>query len=291
MAEAEWIASDEPEVDWSEPSAGGPDRSGPGGGEAAARPAVIARHVDVTYQVYGTKKHGTATGQGESAGLRRLLRRSAQIGAVRYVEAVKDVSFVVYEGESIGIVGHNGSGKSTLLRTLAGLLPPTEGKVWIKGQPSLLGVNAVLLPQLSGERNVYIGCQALGLSTREIKERYENIVELAGIGEAIDRPMSTYSSGQGARLRFAISTAARPDVLMIDEALATGDADFQRKSMAKIKEILAGASTIFLVSHSDQTVKKLCHRALWLDHGRLVMDGPAAEVVDAYASGNVPPPL
>ncbi|HSN43354.1 MAG TPA: ATP-binding cassette domain-containing protein, partial [Propionibacteriaceae bacterium] len=162
---------------------------------------------------------------------------------------------------------------------------------WIKGQPSLLGVNAVLLPQLSGERNVSIGAQALGLTPAEVRERYDEIVELADIGEAIDRPMSTYSSGQGARLRFAISTASRPDVLMIDEALATGDAAFQRKSMGKLHEILEDASTVFLVSHSASSITDFCTRALWLDHGRLVMDGPAADVMKAYASGKVPPPL
>lgn len=255
------------------------------------RPAVVAWHVDVTYKVFGTRKRGTATGQGENLWLKRLLKPDRQIGHVRYVKAVQDVSFIAREGESIGIVGHNGSGKSTLLRALCGLVPPTQGHVWIKGQPSLLGVNAVLLNQLSGERNVYIGGQALGLSKAEVRGRFDDIVELADIGEAIERPMSTYSSGQGARLRFAISTASRPDVLMIDEALATGDAAFQKKSMAKLHEILEGASTVFLVSHSASSITDFCERALWLDHGRLVMDGPAGEVMKEYGSGKVPPPL
>lgn len=251
-------------------------------------PAVVAWHVDVTYQVLGSKRRGTASGQGENLGVKRILQRERQIGGVRYVPAVKDVSFIARQGESIGIVGHNGSGKSTLLRSLAGLLPPTNGQVWIHGQPSLLGVNAVLLNQLTGERNVYIGGQALGLSVAEVREKYDDIVGLADIGEAIDRPMGTYSSGQGARLRFAISTAARPDVLMIDEALATGDAAFQKKSTEKLHEILQEASTVFLVSHSVGTVVQMCTRALWIDHGRLVMDGPAADVVKAYESGNLP---
>lgn len=251
-------------------------------------PAVIAWHVDVTYQVLGSKKRGVATGQGENLGLKRLTQRERQIGWVRYVPAVKDVSFVARQGESIGIIGHNGSGKSTLLRSLAGLLPPTNGRVWIKGQPSLLGVNAVLLNQLTGERNVYIGGQALGMTPAEVRENYDSIVELADIGEAIDRPMGTYSSGQGARLRFAISTASRPDVLMIDEALATGDSAFQKKSMAKLHEILEEASTVFLVSHSAVTVTDMCSRALWLDHGRLVMDGPSEDVVAAYEARKLP---
>lgn len=254
-------------------------------------PAVVAHQVDVTYKVFGTRKRGAATGQGENLTIKKLLKPDRQIGHVRYVKAVQNVSFIAHQGESVGIVGHNGSGKSTLLRALCGLVPPTNGHVWIKGQPSLLGVNAVLLPQLSGERNVYIGGQALGLTPAQVRERYDDIVQLADIGEAIERPMSTYSSGQGARLRFAISTASRPDVLMIDEALATGDAAFQRKSMAKLHEILEGASTVFLVSHSAQSITDFCERALWLNHGQLVMDGPAGEVMREYASGKVPPPL
>ncbi len=255
---------------------------------AEADPAVIAWHVNVTYQVYGSKRRGAATGQSENLALKRLLRRDRQIGSVRYVEAVKDVSFTAHRGESIGIIGKNGSGKSTLLRALAGLLPPTTGHVWLQGQASLLGVNAVLLNELSGERNVYIGGQALGLTSAQIRDKYDDIVALADIGEAIDRPMSTYSSGQGARLRFAISTAARPDILMIDEALATGDAAFKEKSLAKIREILGEASTVFLVSHSNSTIRDMCSRALWLDEGRLVMDGPAEDVVSQYSQGKVP---
>ncbi len=255
-----------------------------------AAPAVLAWHVNVTYQVYGTRKRGNATGQGDMLRLRRLTQRDRQIGQVHYVKAVRDISFAARQGEAIGIIGPNGSGKSTLLRALAGLLPPTSGRVWTKGQASLLGVNAVLLNQLSGERNVLIGGQALGLSVAEIRERYEEITALADIGEAIDRPMSTYSSGQGARLRFAISTAARPDILMIDEALATGDADFRKRSLAKLHEILAEASTVFLVSHSNETILEMCDRVLWIDHGYLVMDGPADEVVREYAKGGTAPP-
>lgn len=253
-----------------------------------ADPAVVAWHVDVIYEVYGSKRRGTAAGQGERSGLRKLFKPDKQLGGIRHVHAVKDVSFVAHQGESIGIIGHNGSGKSTLLRALAGLIPPTNGQIWLQGNPSLLGVNAVLLNQLSGERNIQIGGQALGLTPAQVDAAYDDIVELADIGEAIERPMSTYSSGQGARLRFAISTAVKPDVLMIDEALATGDAAFRQRSMAKITELLDGASTVFLVSHSNGTITEMCQRALWMDHGRLVMDGPADEVVKEYAKGRLP---
>ncbi len=246
------------------------------------RPSLIASHVDVVYRVYGAKKVGTVSGAPGNARLGRLLRRNSAIGGVREVHAVKDVSFVAYHGESIGIVGRNGSGKSTLLRALAGLIPPTRGEVYTAGRPALLGVNAVLMSELSGERNVMIGGQALGLTPKQVREKMDDIVTFAGVEDYIDLPMKAYSSGMAARLRFAISTAAVPDILMIDEALATGDAEFQARSKQRVAEIREAAGTVFLVSHSDATVRSMCDRALWLEQGRLVMDGPADEVCDAY---------
>ena len=245
-------------------------------------PSLISSHVDVIYRVYGAKKMGTVSGAPGNASLKRLLKGKGSIGGVREVHAVKDVSFVAYHGESIGIVGRNGSGKSTLLRALAGLIPPTNGEIYTAGTPALLGVNAVLMRELSGERNVMIGGQALGLSAKQVREKMDDIVSFAGVEDYIDLPMKAYSSGMAARLRFAISTAAVPDILMIDEALATGDAEFQARSRERVAEIREAAGTVFLVSHSDSTVRAMCDRALWLDKGRLVMDGPADEVCDAY---------
>ncbi|MBD8063091.1 ABC transporter ATP-binding protein [Oceanitalea stevensii] len=245
-------------------------------------PSLISSHVDVIYRVYGAKKMGTVSGAPGNASLKRMLRSRGSIGAVREVHAVKDVSFVAYHGESIGIVGRNGSGKSTLLRALAGLIPPTNGEIYTAGTPALLGVNAVLMSGLSGERNVMIGGQALGLTPKEVRAKMDEIVSFAGVEDYIDLPMKAYSSGMAARLRFAISTAAVPDILMIDEALATGDAEFQARSRERVAEIREAAGTVFLVSHSDSTVRAMCDRALWLDKGRLVMDGPANEVCDAY---------
>ncbi|WP_152192656.1 ABC transporter ATP-binding protein [Georgenia satyanarayanai] len=246
------------------------------------KPSLISSHVDVIYRVYGAKKMGTVSGAPGNASLKRLLKGRGSIGGVREVHAVKDVSFVAYHGESIGIVGRNGSGKSTLLRALAGLIPPTNGEIYTAGTPALLGVNAVLMRELSGERNVMIGGQALGLTAKQVREKMDDIVSFAGVEDYIDLPMKAYSSGMAARLRFAISTAAVPDILMIDEALATGDAEFQARSRERVAEIREAAGTVFLVSHSDSTVRAMCDRALWLDKGRLVMDGPAGEVCDAY---------
>ena len=243
-------------------------------------PTVVVSHLDVKYAVYGGGRMGSPSGQGGSRSLKDLVGRREP--RVREVHAVKDVSFVARHGESIGIIGRNGSGKSTLLRAVAGLIPPSSGRLWVAGEPSLLGVNAVLMSKLSGERNIYVGAQALGLTREEIRERFDDIVEFSGIGDAVYLPMNTYSSGMGARLRFAISTAAAPDVLMIDEALATGDADFRAKSAERIAAIREQAGTVFLVSHSNGSIRQICDRVLWMDQGRLIADGPTEEVLPLY---------
>lgn len=262
-----------------------------------AEPVVIASHLDIVYRVYGAKKVNETP--DVPSFVKQLLGHrkddEATPGIGRRVHAVKDVSFVVNSGESVGIIGRNGSGKSTMLRAVAGLITPSGGSVWVKGRPALLGVNAVMMSTLTGERNVMLGGLAAGLSRREVKAKMADIVEFSGIGEFVNLPMSALSSGMAARLRFAISTVTVPDVLMIDEALATGDADFQERSRTRIQEIRQAAGTVFLVSHSSKTILDTCDRALWMEKGHLVMDGPAEEVVQAYnasvKSGKVPPPL
>lgn len=255
-----------------------PEPAQPAKGERV--PSVVVSHLDVTYRVEAAAS--TSMSESPEGFFERLLTSGRGLGSMVEVPAVKDVSFVAYHGESIGIIGTNGSGKSTLLKAVAGLIPPTSGQVWMAGSAALLGVNAVLLPKLSGERNIYIGAQALGLSKQEVTERFADIVEFSGIGEAVRRPMSTLSSGQGSRLRFAISTAAAPDVLMVDEALSTGDAAFRARSAQRIAEIRKNASTVFLVSHSNATIRRICDRVLWMDQGVLLMDGPTEMVLTAY---------
>ncbi|OLT19545.1 teichoic acid ABC transporter ATP-binding protein [Ornithinimicrobium sp. CNJ-824] len=245
-------------------------------------PTVIASDVSITYRIYGS---GRAVDDDDEMGvLKRVLQRSTQNVGVREVKAVKNVSLVAYEGESIGLVGRNGSGKSTLLRSIAGLVPPTGGRLWLRGKAALLGVNAVLLPNLSGRDNIWIGAQALGLTPKEVRARFDEIVDFADLGEFIGLPMKSYSSGMAARLRFAISTAVVPDILVVDEALATGDAQFRERAQDRIAEIRGAAGTVFMVSHNPGTIVKMCDRALWLDDGELVMDGPAGPVVDAYTA-------
>ncbi|MCF3129770.1 ABC transporter ATP-binding protein [Streptomyces olivochromogenes] len=249
----------------------------------AGIPTVIADSVDIVYRVNGTGAgRGTAT-----AALNRMLRgkKVEKAAGVRKVHAVKKVSFVAYKGEAIGLIGTNGSGKSTLLKAVAGLLPVENGHIYTDGQPSLLGVNAALMGDLTGERNVYLGGLAMGMSREEIKERYEDIVDFSGInekGDFITLPMRTYSSGMGARLRFSIAAAKDHDVLLIDEALATGDRSFQRRSEERIRELRKHAGTVFLVSHNNKSIRDTCDRVLWLERGELRMDGPTEDVLKEY---------
>ncbi|WP_073947885.1 ABC transporter ATP-binding protein, partial [Streptomyces kebangsaanensis] len=219
-------------------------------------PTVIADKVDIVYRV-----NGTGSGRGSAtAALNRILRRgkAEKAAGVRRVHAVKKVSFVAYRGEAIGLIGTNGSGKSTLLKAVAGLLPVESGKIYTDGQPSLLGVNAALMNDLTGERNVHLGGLAMGMSREEVKSRYQEIVDFSGInekGDFITLPMRTYSSGMAARLRFSIAAAKDHDVLMIDEALATGDRKFQMRSEARIRELREEAGTVFLVSHNNKSIR------------------------------------
>lgn len=243
--------------------------------------SLLVNDLHVSYRVFGAKKVGHGPTQDWGV-LGRLVRRGAKQPAIREVKAVRGITFAAKHGEAIGIIGVNGSGKSTLLRAIAGLIPPVSGTVHVAGNPALLGVNAVLMKNLSGARNIMIGALALGLSRKQVRDRFDDIVDFAEIGEFVNLPMKAYSSGMGARLRFAISASAVPDILMIDEALSTGDAGFRAKSKAKMDEIRQAAGTVFLVSHSLATIQSMCTRVLWVHEGKLVMDGEPQEVCASY---------
>ncbi|PWI44648.1 ABC transporter ATP-binding protein [Streptomyces sp. ICBB 8177] len=243
-------------------------------------PTVVVDDVHIVYKV-----HGVGTGKGSATGaLSRLVSRKTS-PTIREVHAVKGVTFTAYKGEAVGLIGSNGSGKSTILRAIAGLLPPERGRVYTNGQPSLLGVNAAMMNDLTGEKNVVLGCLAMGMPYAEVRERYQDIVDFSGInerGDFISLPMRTYSSGMAARLRFSIAAAKSHEVLLIDEALATGDSRFQRRSEDRIRELREEAGTVFLVSHNNAAIRETCDRTIWLEGGVMRMDGPTEEVVDAY---------
>jgi ABC-type polysaccharide/polyol phosphate transport system ATPase subunit len=211
---------------------------------------------------------------------------------VRYADfdALDDVSFSVEQGETLGIIGPNGAGKSTLLKVIARVIRPTRGRVRLRGRVApLLELGAGFDYEMTGRENVFLNGAVLGFSRKDMARRLDRIVEFSGIGEFIDAPVRTYSSGMVARLGFAVATDVRPEILIIDEVLAVGDADFQRKSAARIREFRESGSTILVVSHSPASIKALCNRALWLEHGALRLLGPVDTVVDRYAPGQPSP--
>jgi ABC-type polysaccharide/polyol phosphate transport system ATPase subunit len=206
-------------------------------------------------------------------------------GRARYDEfwALDDVSFEVEEGSTFGLVGENGSGKSTMLKCLAKILRPDRGAVSVDGKVSaLLELGAGFHAELSGRENVFLNGSILGLSKRELEAKFDDIVEFAGLQRFIDMPVKNYSSGMYVRLGFSIAINVDPDVLLVDEVLAVGDEQFQRKCLERVADLREQGKTIVVVTHSLSTVRNLCDRAVWLDHGTVQAAGPAGEVADAY---------
>lgn len=242
-------------------------------------PAVVIDRVTMTFKVKSNEDVVTNTRNA----LKRLIRSVAGYNSIAHVKALKELSLIVQHGESIGIVGRNGSGKSTLMNIIGGHLIPTSGSVHASSVPVALSVNAALVPDLPGEDNIMLGCLAMGMSKIDIASNYDSILELSGLGKAIHLPMSTYSSGMSSRLTFAIAASVNPEILMLDEALNTGDAQFKDRTKARLDEIRENAGCLFLVSHSLSTINQMCNRAIWLDKGELLMDDLPGKVTRAYA--------
>lgn len=197
--------------------------------------------------------------------------------------ALKDVSFEVKKGETVGIIGRNGSGKSTLLQMICGTLNPTSGSIQTHGRiAALLELGSGFNPEFTGRENVYLNGSVLGLSSAEIDTRFDDIAAFADIGEFIERPVKTYSSGMYVRLAFAVQAMVDPDILVVDEALAVGDEKFQRKCFARLEELKSEGSSILFVSHSSGSIVELCQTTLLLDHGTRLMFGPSPDAIRAY---------
>lgn len=241
-------------------------------------PAVSVRGATKLYRRYGRKR---SVGTLKTALLSRPA--GAPVASDAGVAALTDVSFEVARGETVGIVGSNGSGKSTLLKLLAGIVRPTRGEVEVRGRlAALLELGAGFHPELSGRENVEIAGLLLGLSKAEIARRFDDIVRFAELEEFLDAPLRTYSSGMAVRLGFSIAAHSDPDVLLVDEVLAVGDEAFAHRSLEKFSEFEKAGKTILLVSHDLSLVAARCRRAIWLDGGRLVADGPAPDTVARY---------
>jgi lipopolysaccharide transport system ATP-binding protein len=197
--------------------------------------------------------------------------------------ALRDASFGVYAGEVVGIIGENGSGKSTTLKLISRILEPTSGSVSVKGKVSaLLELGTGFHPELSGRENIFLNGSLLGISRKDMAERYDEIVDFSEIGEFIDTPIKHYSSGMVMRLGFSVAVHVDPDILLTDEVLAVGDEAFQRKCLDYISTLRRRGVTIVFVSHALEAVRSLCRRVIWLDHGKMIADGPAGEVIDRY---------
>ena len=231
---------------------------------------VVVRNLTKTYKL---TKTGSARG---------LFNR----GGWTTVEALKSVSFVAHEGDAIGVLGKNGSGKSTLMNIISGGIAPTSGDVLVSAPPTLLSVSGALQSHLSGTQNARLGLLAKGMGTGEAEELTRQVIAWADLVEAADRPLKTYSSGMKARLKFALATAAPSEVLLIDEALATGDSAFTAKAKKRMDEFLDGTGTMLLVSHSASSIRKHCSRAIWINEGEVVSDGPVREISKPYERWN-----
>ncbi len=212
-----------------------------------------------------------------------LLRLGRRQRVIREIQALKNVSFSVPHGKVMGVVGANGAGKSTLMRTVAGILPPTSGRVEVEGRVStLLSLGVGFNRKLTGRQNVVLGGLAAGLTRAELAEKYDEIVDFAELEDFMDMPMRTYSSGMYGRLAFAVAVTMEPDILIIDEALSVGDARFRRKSFNRMRKLCRQDRTILLVTHALGSVEKLCDEAIWMDKGEMRMWDEPHAVVEAY---------
>ena len=238
-----------------------------------APPIAIIEDLHVSYTTY----------LDQPRNLRSLATKSEGPRRKKVVHAVKGVSLTLYEGEYFGLIGSNGSGKSTLLSAMTGLLPIDAGRMRVRSRPRLLGVGAAAMRGgVSGRLNLIIGGLAVGLSYKEITSRLDELIEFVGIGEAIDRPIKSYSSGMRARLSFTVATLTTPDILLVDEALAVGDAAFITRSKQRISEILDEAGTVIMVTHNVKEIADQCDRVAWLEKGVMRALGDPELVAEAY---------
>jgi lipopolysaccharide transport system ATP-binding protein len=251
--------------------------------------AIQVRDLEKRYRVW---THAPPTNLKErlavaGAAMGARLRIGAQAQFRQEVHALRGVSFDVLRGEVLGVIGPNGAGKSTLLSILARVTEPTAGYAELRGRvSSLLEVGTGFHPELSGRDNVFLNGAILGMARAETAQKFDEIVEFSGVGDFIDIPVKRYSSGMQVRLAFAVAAHLDPEILLLDEVLAVGDAQFQARCHARVREMTSSGRTVLFVSHDVSAVARLCQRAIMLEHGRVTYEGPATETVEAYLAGN-----
>ena len=240
---------------------------------------IIFEHVNVDFPIYNAKNRS----------LKNTVLQAATGGKVSFgaegtvIRSLEDVSFEIHEGERVGIVGHNGAGKSTLLRALSNVYAPTAGRVEIAGEiGSLVDIALGIDGEATGRENIYIRGALLGLKRGEIEKRFDEIVEFSELGEFINMPVRTYSSGMHLRLAFAVATIIRPEILLMDEWLSVGDAAFNEKAEGRLSDLVKSSRILVIASHSRELIERTCNRAMWFEHGRLKLDADPQTVCKAY---------
>lgn len=207
-------------------------------------------------------------------------------GKLKYNEftALDHVSFTVRKGETLGLIGRNGAGKSTMLKVISGILKPTEGSVATRGNiVPMLELGSGFDFDLTGRENIFLNGAILGYSREYLQEKYQEILDFSELGQFIEMPIRNYSSGMLARLAFSVAAMVKPEILIVDEILSVGDTDFQAKSRARMMELMGGGTTVLFVSHSLDQIREMCNRVIWLEQGKILMEGPTETVCDAYA--------
>lgn len=238
------------------------------------------RNVAIEFPIFN------ATGRALTSSLLKLTtggKLDADPNGRVLVKALREVTFSLREGDRVALIGHNGAGKSTLLRALGGIYLPSNGQAEIVGRTgSLIDLGLGINPEASGRENIFIRGQLLGLTKKEISQKYDEIVEFAELGDFIEMPVRTYSSGMNLRLAFSVSTVVRPEILLMDEWLSVGDAGFQQKAETRLRELVSDSKILVIATHSRELVEALCNRAIWLEQGQIKLDNKITEVLPAY---------
>jgi len=251
-------------------------------------PAIRVHEVSKQYRIGEEKAQYDTLRDQVGRGFARLVKPRRGRGPKRTIWALRDASFDVMEGEIVGLIGRNGAGKTTLLRILSRITSPTTGRAELRGRlRSLLEVGTGFHPELTGRDNIFLNGAILGMRKREIVQKFDEIVEFAGVGTFIDTPVKRYSSGMYVRLAFSVAAHLEPEILLVDEVLAVGDAEFQKRCLGKMESIGRAGRTVVLVSHSMPTIARLCGRAILLEDGRVSHDGPSEAVIATYLQSGV----
>lgn len=240
---------------------------------------IIFEHVNIDFPIYNAKNRS----------LKNTVMQAATGGKVSFgaegtvIRSLEDVSFEIHEGERVGLIGHNGAGKSTLLRALSNVYAPTAGRAEIVGEiGSLVDIGLGIDGEATGRENIFIRGALLGLKRKDVEERFDEVVEFSELGEFINMPVRTYSSGMHLRLAFAVATIIRPEILLMDEWLSVGDAAFNEKAEKRLKDLVQSSRILVIASHSRELIEKTCSRVMWFEHGHLKMDGNSRKVCAAY---------